>query len=971
MSLSAPGSSRKRRLGDNILNKENLPSTAVPSLHPPEQCRRAFKPPLPSRQDAAGRNITLGVPIHRCAQLGAPGLINALTKQIFIPPIVHTNQPTADDDNVDNNLENAPEIVLFDPEVDDLPPSYALPSQEEGAAAAAEAGTDDATGNANVNAANPYTKVTVDKFLSAKLRPHQVHGLQFMFRCMAGLVDPAFTGCIQSDSMGLGKSLQCIASMWQLLTSGIHGQPTCSRVLILVPSSLVANWLAECKKWLGDRLSPIAVEDTQGAAVKKTLGLIPNKRIYVPSAAGGGTINNNRNNSNNNSSRYENPVVVISSYSTFRLHLQLFYSKNFEMVICDEAHQLKNSDSQINKAVANLPCKIRLLASGTPIQNDLGEFFAMFNTACPGLLGTNNDFRKNYEIPILKGRDAGATDKELQKGFERSEKLIELCSRFMLRRTNSVLKKYLPAKIQQVIFCRMAPLQHQLYDAFLNSAPILAALSGVRMQDNNQALSTLPAITALKKLCCHPDLVYTLCAGNSSGLGHGHGYLSSTGGGLGGVGSTVVRRSASAVMTRNPPTTTTTTTNLNRSNSTSAMMMVMPTDKKPIITGFEGLLLLFQRQSVYPIYRPFSVQTMHGGKIMVLEALLKAIKSSAPTDKVVLVSNYTEALDLVQKLCTTNHWSTLRLDGSKAVKARQPLVDTFNDPAHPSYVLLLSSKAGGVGLNIIGANRLVLFDLDWNPANDQQAMARVWREGQAKTCYIYRLICTGSIEEKIFQRQLAKEGLSRNIVDEQADEHRTFSKDELRALFKVDTNTECDTHAAIKCPCDGSAEENNDDKDDEDGAGSNSSPGENRAVGGGSADSILNWCHSKDVLKFPDPAWAAMSDFIRSKFITFAFSDHICASAPEKEEVNVKDGNKKKQKLHREEEAMGQDASEGKDDEDEEKEGNGDGDGGDDESSKEETKLEEEDDDSDSKEGSEEESWDWGHGDGGMDNDLI
>ena len=74
-------------------------------------------------------------------------------------------------------------------------------------------------------------------------------------------------------------------------------------------------------------------------------------------------------------------------------------------------------------------------------------------------------------------------------------------------------------------------------------------------------------------------------------------------------------------------------------------------------------------------------------------------------------------------------------------------------------MFLLSSKAGGCGLNLIGANRLVLFDPDWNPATDKQAAARVWRDGQRKRCFVYRFLATGSIEEKVFQRQLSKEGL--------------------------------------------------------------------------------------------------------------------------------------------------------------------------------------------------------------------
>ena len=82
----------------------------------------------------------------------------------------------------------------------------------------------------------------------------------------------------------------------------------------------------------------------------------------------------------------------------------------------------------------------------------------------------------------------------------------------------------------------------------------------------------------------------------------------------------------------------------------------------------------------------------------------------------------------------------VRLDGSMTIKKRAKVVERFNDAASPEFIFMLSSKAGGCGLNLIGANRLVMFDPDWNPANDEQAMARVWRDGQRKECFIYRLL---------------------------------------------------------------------------------------------------------------------------------------------------------------------------------------------------------------------------------------
>ena len=107
----------------------------------------------------------------------------------------------------------------------------------------------------------------------------------------------------------------------------------------------------------------------------------------------------------------------------------------------------------------------------------------------------------------------------------------------------------------------------------------------------------------------------------------------------------------------------------------------------------------------------------------------------------------------------------VRLDGSMAIKKRAKLVAEFNDPASEDFVFMLSSKAGGCGLNLIGANRLIMFDPDWNPANDEQAMARVWRDGQKKRCFIYRLVAAGTIEEKMLQRQLHKKALSGVVVD--------------------------------------------------------------------------------------------------------------------------------------------------------------------------------------------------------------
>ena len=184
---------------------------------------------------------------------------------------------------------------------------------------------------------------------------------------------------------------------------------------------------------------------------------------------------------------------------------------------------------------------------------------------------------------------------------------------------------------------------------------------------------------------------------------------------------------------------------------------------------------------------------------------------------------YKQTLEVLASLCKQNNIKYLQLDGETSIKKRQSLVDRLNDPNGQETVMLLSSKAGGVGLNLIGANHLILFDGSWNPADDAQvgffssaccfrgnsylilfpqAMARVWRPGQKKECFIYRLLCTGTVEEKIYQRQLTKTALSARVVEQKkGTDGSNFSSSELRDLFKLRTETICETHDLLGCRC--------------------------------------------------------------------------------------------------------------------------------------------------------------------------
>ena len=181
------------------------------------------------------------------------------------------------------------------------------------------------------------------------------------------------------------------------------------------------------------------------------------------------------------------------------------------------------------------------------------------------------------------------------------------------------------------------------------------------------------------------------------------------------------------------------------------------------------------------------------GKFGVVARMLALLREQTK-DRIVIVSNYTQTLDLFTNLCRDRGYPVLRLDGSTSISKRQKLVKRFNDPMDNQYVFLLSSKAGGCGLNLIGGNRLILFDMSWNPADDKQAAARVWRDGQRRRVYVYRFMTTGTIEEKVYQRQLSKEGLQA-VVDTKSSggaggaNAAVMSLEELRDLFSYDPDT--------------------------------------------------------------------------------------------------------------------------------------------------------------------------------------
>ncbi|KAL6705651.1 helicase [Coniothyrium glycines] len=533
--------------------------------------------------------------------------------------------------------------------------------------------------------------VVVDPVLSKHLREHQRAGVKFLYECVMGMRCQG-EGAIMADEMGLGKTLQTITLLWTLMKQNpvYDTSPVVKKALIVCPAGLVDNWKREFRKWLGNERIGVFVANSKDKKITNfTMGKAYN--------------------------------VMIVGYEMLRVvQEELKKGNGIDIVIADEGHRLKTANNKAMLAIKALNTERRVILSGTPLQNDLGEFYTAIDFVNPGLLGSRSAFKRAFEAPIVRSRQPDASDSELEKGEARWHELVVLTSQFMIRRTADVLAKYLPPKTEHIVFCRPTKGQAAAYRSILASPTFGAAMGNTDV--------ALQLINVLKKVCNSPSLLKSSKDNDDT-----------------------------------------------PSEILQALLPLVPTN---ILNSSAA-----------------------SAKLRLLDSLIHQIHTTTE-EKIVIVSNYTTTLDMIERLLVSLSYTYLRLDGSTPANKRQALVEKFNQtPKTTSFAFLLSAKSGGMGINLIGASRIVLFDIDWNPATDLQAMARIHREGQKLPCKVYRFLVQGGLDEKIFQRQIMKMGLADAVVDNKASAS-SFSRNELRDLFRLDERDSCQTHDLLGCTCD-------------------------------------------------------------------------------------------------------------------------------------------------------------------------
>ncbi|KAH8434955.1 putative SNF2 family helicase/ATPase [Aspergillus melleus] len=482
-------------------------------------------------------------------------------------------------------------------------------------------------------------------FVQGEMRDYQVAGLNWL----VSLHENGISG-ILADEMGLGKTLQTISFLGYLrYVCDIPGPH-----LIAVPKSTLDNWKREFMKWTPD----VNVLVLQGD--KEERHKLINERLLD-----------------------EDFDVCITSYEMVlreKSHLKKFA---WEYIIIDEAHRIKNEESSLAQIIRVFNSRNRLLITGTPLQNNLHELWALLNFLLPDVFGDSEAFDQWFS-----GQDADQ-DTVVQQ-------LHRVLRPFLLRRVKSDVEKSLLPKKELNLYVPMSEMQVKWYQKILEKD--IDAVNGAAGKRESKT-RLLNIVMQLRKCCNHPYL-------------------------------------------------------------------------------FEGA-------EPGPPYTTDEHLVFNAGKMSILDKLLARMQKQG--SRVLIFSQMSRVLDILEDYCVFREYNYCRIDGTTAHEDRIAAIDEYNKPGSDKFVFLLTTRAGGLGINLTSADIVVLYDSDWNPQADLQAMDRAHRIGQTKQVVVFRFVTENAIEEKVLERAAQKLRLDQLVIQQGRAQQQTknaASKDELLGMIQ-------------------------------------------------------------------------------------------------------------------------------------------------------------------------------------------
>ncbi|MDQ3511750.1 MAG: DEAD/DEAH box helicase, partial [Pseudomonadota bacterium] len=472
-------------------------------------------------------------------------------------------------------------------------------------------------------------RVALPRTLKAQLRPYQRDGLDWL-----GFLGRAGLGGVLADDMGLGKTVQVLAHLLAEKQARRLQQPA----LIVVPTSVIGNWREQAQRFA------------------------PSLRVRV--LHGGDRHGQFRS--------LDDCDLAITTYALLPRDRESLRRQHFSLVVFDEAQALKNPRSQAAIVARELQTSRRLVVTGTPLENHLGDLWAQFDCVLPGLLGDSKSFTRHFRTPIEKHADP-----------DRQARLNRQVAPFLLRRSKEQVAPELPAKTEIVQTLELTGKQRALYETLRLAMHDKVQKAIAKRGLGQSSIIILDALLKLRQVCCDPRLV---------------------------------KLDAARTLT-----------------SSAKLDALLP----------------------------------------MLEELLSEGR------RILLFSQFTQMLDLIEDELRARKLPWLRLDGS--TRDRDTPVRRFQAGDCPLF--LVSLKAGGVGLNLTAADTVIHFDPWWNPAVERQATDRAHRIGQDKPVFVYKLICAGTVEEKIQAMQKRKAALAEAVLSGGSRQALRFDEDDIAALF--------------------------------------------------------------------------------------------------------------------------------------------------------------------------------------------
>ncbi|BFZ14845.1 hypothetical protein BsWGS_17884 [Bradybaena similaris] len=681
--------------------------------------------------------------------------------------------------------------------------------------------------------------IQVNKKLVRKLKPHQVEGVQFMWDCMYESVKRAKkepgAGCILAHCMGLGKTLSVVSFVHTILShEAVLNHRTC---LVVSPLNTVLNWRNEWGMWLDEEDQ---LEVWELASCKQNAARVEALKEW-----------------------HENGGVMIMGYEMYRnlttgsrcknkrqkkIFQDTLVDPGPDLVICDEGHILKNETSAISKAMNQMKTRRRVVLTGTPLQNNLTEYHCMVSFVKPSLLGTRKEFTNRFINPINNGQCTDSTPRDVKIMKARAHVLHEMLAGCVQRRDYSALTKFLPPKQEYVISVRLTNIQIELYEKYLEitgqGLDGVFSNKGARLFADYQNLMkiwTHPWVLKLAEIRDELKMKYddddSFIDDDDSEEEQSFSSSGSSSEGDKGV-SDNGKKGASAKLNMQRGTKRTRAKARRQAGEDSDPEEVIAewksktrnskfgddskmdeTDKSvtkewwaAYVTEDDKLKLELSNK-LHLLFEILRMCEEIGDKVLIfsqsilslniIESFLEVVDSKYQQERESLTEEEHEK-EMFGRSWTKN-LDYYRMDGSTSAQNRQLWASNFNDiENYRARLFLISTRAGGLGINLVAANRVIIFDASWNPSHDVQSIFRVYRFGQTKPCYIYRFLAQGTMEEKIYERQVTKLSLSQRVVDEHQIE-RHFSANDLKELYNFrpdrwDDGTEKATLALPKDP---------------------------------------------------------------------------------------------------------------------------------------------------------------------------